>query len=219
MKWTYSIKNKMTAALLLSLVLVLTLLNNLVERNRFKQLDKSFSSIYEDRLLVEGYIFHLYENLKKEQDLLDAVNGKEMALRTREELTTFAIDRNLLLTKYAQTYLTPEEESAFNHLKTTLEQINLLETEIAGKQVDLAQLISAHHKITDEALETLSTLADIQTAEGAALRHKSERLILGSVSFSHFEMVLLIVLAVMIQALVLSSKSLLTSRQQNPGLN
>ncbi|MCB0634871.1 MAG: hypothetical protein KDD15_34300, partial [Lewinella sp.] len=70
MKWTYSIKNKTTAAILLAAILGLTMLTNLLQRKRFQELEHSFTSIYEDRLLAESYLFHLYVDLKKEQDIL-----------------------------------------------------------------------------------------------------------------------------------------------------
>ena len=218
MKWTYSIRNKTKAAILLAIVLGLTMLTNLLERKRFRQLEQSFSSIFEDRLMAESYLFHLYKNLKNEQDLLQLAPDGKLDYASREKLTTYRANRTGLMEQYAKTYLTEEEEMKFDQLQAIFSRIGQLEKEIAGQQAT-ASILSAHSLATAEAFTTLSALSDIQTAEGAELREKSKRIILGSVSTSQFEMTILIVIAIIIQALIFSSRSLQGSQPQNPGLN
>ncbi|MCB0595111.1 MAG: hypothetical protein H6557_03670 [Lewinellaceae bacterium] len=218
MKWTYSIRNKTKAAILLAIVLGLTMLTNLLERKRFRQLEQSFSSIFEDRLMAESYLFHLYKNLKNEQDLLQLAPDGKLDYASREKLATYRANRTGLMEQYAKTYLTEEEEMKFDQLQAIFSRIGQLEKEIAGQQAT-ASILSAHSLATAEAFTTLSALSDIQTAEGAELREKSKRIILGSVSTSQFEMTILIVIAIIIQALIFSSRSLQGSQPQNPGLN
>lgn len=116
MKWTYSIKGKIKAALLLAIILGITILTNMLERRRFQELERSFSSIYEDRLMAESYLFHLYENLKEKQDLLQFVAEKGINQNIRTQLKEYRKGREKLIEKYAQTYLTEEEEIQFNNL-------------------------------------------------------------------------------------------------------
>ena len=222
MKWTYSIKGKTKAALLLAIVLGITMLTNLIERRRFQELERSFSSMYEDRLMAESYLFHLYENLKEKQDLLQFATDKGMSHNIREKLDAYRTDRAKLIEKYMKTYLTEEEEIQFNNLNRLLRRLDRLEGEI-GRQPDNATipagLIRRNESATAEAFSTLSTLSDIQTFEGAALRNKSKRIIMGSVSTSQFEMTILIIIGIIIQGLIFSSRTLLASNHQNPGLN
>ena len=223
MKWTYSIKNKTTAAILLAVILGLTMLTNLLERKRFKELEASFTSIYEDRLLVESYLFHLYDNLKRKQDLFELAAQQGVSHTINSELNVYRQERIELIDKYAQTYLTVEEDDKFGDLRATFQRIDDLEEEISLLEAEAKipkDLIREHDKITVEAFSTLSALSDIQTSEGELLREKSKKIILGSVSISHFEMTILIAIAVIIQALVFSSSTLLVKKdQQQAGLN
>lgn len=218
MKWAYTIRNKTKAAVLLAIVLGLTMLTNLMERSRFRELERSFSSIYEDRLMVESYLFHLYENLKNEQDLLQLAADGELSQAAKEKLHAHQASRAGLIEQYALTYLTDEEEVKFEQLQIALGKIDRLEKEMAGRQAT-APLISAHDEAAAEAFATISALSDIQTAEGAELREKSKRIILGSVSTSQLEMTILIAIAVIIQGLIFSSKTLLGSPSGDPRLN
>ena len=131
MKWTYSIKNKTTAAILLAVILGLTMLTNLLERKRFKELEASFTSIYEDRLMVESYLFHLYDNLKRKQDLFELAARQGVSHTINNELNVYRHERIELIDKYAQTYLTVEEDDKFGDLRATFQRIDDLEEEIS----------------------------------------------------------------------------------------
>lgn len=222
MKWTYSIKGKTTAALLLAAVFGIIMLTNLVERRRFQELERSFSSIYEDRLMAESYLFHLYENLKKKQDLLQLAEERGMSRSILDQLGAFRADRSQLVAKYTQTYLTEEEKIQFDKLKALLGRVDQLEGEISRLQLvaDIpASLIHTHEDVTARAFSTLSALSDIQTTEGEALRNKSKTIIMGSVSTSHFEMAILIIVGLIIQGLIFSSRTLLAGENQRHRLN
>lgn len=222
MKWTYSIKGKIKAALLLAIILGITILTNMLERRRFQELERSFSSIYEDRLMAESYLFHLYENLKEKQDLLQFVAEKGINQNIRTQLKEYRKGREKLIEKYAQTYLTEEEEIQFNNLDSLFAWMSRLEEDII-RQSDAADipanLFQKHESVTTEAFSTLSALSDIQTIEGKALREKSKRIIMGSVSMSHFEMTILIIIGIIIQGLIFSSRTLLTGDHQSPSMN
>lgn len=222
MKWTYGIKNKATAAILLTIILGLTMLTNLLERKRFRQLEASFASIYEDRLLAENYLFHLYENLRQKQDLFEMAANGGICHTIKSELNSYRDQRSGLIEKYTKTYLTHEEDGKFTDLKQALARIDKLEEDISllESQAQIPQdLIRLHDEITTEAFTTLSALSDIQTAEGELLRNQSKKIILGSVSISQFEMTILIVIAIVIQGLIFSSSTLLVKHDQNANLN
>jgi hypothetical protein len=212
----------MKAAFLLTIVLVITMLTNLLERRRFQQLEQSFSSIYEDRLMAEIYLFNLYENLIEKQELLETAVNEGIDYSMGEKLKTNRVDREQLIEKYAKTYLTDEEQVQFNNLNSLFDRMDRLEGEF-GHQPDAtaipAGFIQRYEGATAEVFSTLSALSDIQTIEGEALRSQSQKLIMGSVSISRFEMTILIFIGLIIQALIFSSRTLLADNRQNPGLN
>jgi len=50
--WTFAIKQKMTAAVLLFAVIVLVMLTNMREQRTAKRISTAVTSLYEDRLVV-----------------------------------------------------------------------------------------------------------------------------------------------------------------------
>lgn len=225
MKWTYGIKNKTMAAILLMVILGLTMLTNLLQRKRFEELEASFASIYEDRLMAENYLFHLYVDLKKEQDILQMLSDRGLSYGERNEMDKDRADRDAIMAKYAVTYLTPDEQVKFDSLQIILGNINQLEQKIESTESHEAipaDLIKAHNDATIQAFTTISNLSDIQTSEGELLRKRTRQIILGSVSISQFEMTILIIIAIVIQGLIFSSRTLLTKTKikgQDPRLN
>lgn len=222
MKWTYSIKGKTTAALLLAIVVGVIMLTNLMERRRFQELERSFASIFEDRLMVESYLFQLYDNLKQKQDLLQLAEENGMSPGIREQLGVYKEGRSELIEKYMQTYLTEEEKLQFDKLKILLVRMDELEGEIgqARLMADVPPSLSrTHEDVTAQAFSTLSALSHIQTTEGEALRNKSKKIVMGSVSAAYFEMTILIIVGLIIQGLIFSSRTLLVADHRNHSLN
>jgi hypothetical protein len=127
------------------------------------------------------------------------------------------------MAKYSETYLTEEEKVHFDSLKQALHYIDHLEEKIESDEnrgLIPPDLIAAHNKATNHAFATISNLSDIQTSEGALLQKRTKQIVWGSVSISQFEMTILIVIAIVIQGLIFSSKTLLVkTKGQDPGLN
>lgn len=222
MKWTYSIKNKITAAVLLATVMIVTLANNLVERSHFKQLDTSFASMYEDRMLVESYIFKLYENLHKRQALIMETESGNGYQHLKDSFLISRTQRNQLIKKYAATYLTLDEEVEFDRLKGIIENIDKVEASLVKNEISidqLKQLINNNNEITSKAFSSLSSLSSIQTSEAQNIREESEKIILGNISISQLEMAILVIIGLVIQALIFSSKTLRATAQQKHHLN
>ena len=224
MKWTYSIKNKLTAAILLFVILGITLLTNYLERKRFEELNQSMTSIYEDRLLVESYIFHLYKNLRDHQDFwqadIEATEPQNIALI----VSAFQARRDSLMENYAETYLTEEEGELFDELTWTFVDMKRLETELLSAYGTNAEFYSQmnfpiYNGKIHNAIQTLLALSEIQTTEGEILQKKSRKIALGSVTISYLEMSILVVIALIIQALVFSSYTLMVGKRNMGNLN
>lgn len=211
MKWAYSIKQKTKAAVILAVVLGLILLTNLWERQQFKQLEQSFASMYEDRLMAESYLFHLYENLREKEEVIRKSALKGVDDTVKSQLRNYNKKQGEIIDRYAQTYLTPDEKTHFQQLQNIFSNIDALEKDIyqlADEQLLNPELAETHLRHVENAFSTISQLSDIQTLEGEHLRTKSKQIFLGSISVSHFEMTIVIVLAVIIQVLIFSSKTI-----------
>ena len=221
MKWTYSIQQKITAAIVLAAVIGVTMLTNLVERSRFQSLDRSLETLYEDRLMAESYLFQLSENLHLQEELIWAsVSDKGHAGYSPDtDVMALRAERHTVMEKYHVTYLTDEEAVELNHLQVALDRLDNFEyTMNESAEADEAYL-AEYEAITHNAFSALHALSDIQTEVGANVQRESHQLILGSISFSHFEMVILFVLAIIIQGLVFSSKSLVTTAEKQHPVN
>ncbi len=209
MRWTYSIQNKMAAAALLGVVLVVMIGNNLAERSNSKKLQKDFISMYEDRLVVESYILQLSEHLHRVIHLIDQSQGQEPLTAADAKLWQEQIDELTCL--YGATHLTMEEEAEFGRLKETLAEIaHCAVRQDWGKCKNTAEA----------ALHSLTALSDIQVAEGASIKNRSVKIFNTGIFTSQFEMAVLIVVALLILALIFSSRSLRTlTREQHHHMN
>lgn len=219
MKWAYSIRSKWKVSLLLAVVMVLVMVNNLVERRHLKSLKNDFKEIYQDRLLAEGYIFQVYDHLYHKSELLMLKNFENGHFRNPVELGSHQRMVSQLMQQYGETYLTSDEQSYYEDLKSQLEQLQVAENkllagiELPDPQHDIDQIRS----ITRKCMTTLTALSAIQLSEGKVLERRSSKTFMGSISTSHFEMSILIFIALMIQVLVISGKPIAFTH--NPGLN
>ena len=209
MKWTYSVKNKMKAAMLLFIVLALVLLNNFSERNNSSKINKAIHSIYDDRLVAESYIFRYLNNSHQIIELIDEpslgstekLEQIKMRLGSVSELNGF----------FEQTALTKLERTDYLELKRLYLQINR-----AVLDGNLGRAKAA----AKETVGILELLSDIQLAEAENQIQVINRLNSSTSVSSHFEIALLIIIGVWIQGLVFASNTLKGgSKEQNPSLN
>jgi len=204
MKWTYSIKNKLSAAALLAVVLGLVFLNNIDERLNADKLRSAIATMYEDRLVVEGYILDLTE---KVHDINESIeNGKDYGTIQQSIADIRAIND-----AYAKTVLTKDEEMEFVAYTTTIDK---LESSIATANVPESMLL------LDKSLSSLYNLSDIQLAEANRVKKGSDHILNYSKTSSQFEMAILIVIFIVIQVLVLASPAMQNFKNVNaPSLN
>jgi len=216
MKWPYSVKNKLSASILLTIIILLILLVNIQNRQRFEQLDDSMSSIFEDRLMVQNYLFKLYDNLNKEESLR---HGR--SINSNQSLSDLKAERTEIIAKYEETYLTEKERVEFSNFLNHLNKMDVLEQQLLSSNDSLTKtaLTILYDNKTADALNSMRNLSHIQTQEGKALQISSHKIVLGSVSISQLELAILIVLALVIQVLIFTSKTLKIKAQTPHNLN
>ena len=64
-------KRKLKAMVIISVLVLLLYGKNLLERRSFRTISNTFTEFYDDRLVVESYIFQISEKLFQIQKLID----------------------------------------------------------------------------------------------------------------------------------------------------
>lgn len=216
MKWTYIIKQKLTVAILLTVVLGSVLLKNIIDSRNVSQLADSFSSVYEDRLVVEGYIYQLSDHLYQKKLIIDN------CMRTGDAEIQNKIAQHhkaiiALIAEYERTKLTEKETQFFQEFKNNIAALQLLEEHhVTQEAVNKNEALN--EKFTGAAAN-LHQLSLIQLDEGKALRENSKRIAAGSSMLTSIELVIIIGIAAIIQMLIFASGSIHSKFFQRPGLN
>lgn len=201
MKWSYSIKNKLFTSVLLFVVIALVMYTNYSERQNSARISETLATIYEDRLVVESYIFEYAEHLHRIIDIIDDTDYD--VVEKQSSIATTAMEINTLSHAYIETRLTRDEEVNFNRFTALCRNI---ETYSASRK------FAEGKRASKEALAILNTLSSIQVAEGKAEVSNAEKLFTSARVISQFEITILIVIALIIQVLLFAARTLQVNR-------
>ena len=215
MKWTYIIRQKTKAATVIAVVFGLILVTNRIDKNYFSQLQNSFASVYEDRLLAESYIYQLSGLLHHKKMLMDEWSQLNTE---RINATNKALDDSVkaLVAIYEATQLTKTEARLFDELRQKLAQLQALESRYGDRDANYQQAMTVQHRKLSVNLDRLS---EIQLAETKNIVDNSNRIIASSNLTSQLEIGIIIVMGLIIQALVFASKSTVPRFPQNSRVN
>lgn len=193
--------SKIKIATLLFSVLVLMLLTNLQERSTIKRLNNAVTSIYEDRVVVGNYILILSNDMEEVIHILQS-NTPNKAKITKAALAEI----DSLTALYDKTYLTETEQINFQKFKELCQDIK---KDIQQSNPETALATSL------EAQKILKVLSSIQVDEG---KNKLEEVlsITNTRSFlSYLEIVIIIVISILIQKIILSTKPLVIPKNKD----
>lgn len=197
MNWIYNIKSKMTAALLLFTVLGVVIVINFSDRSNSTKINKAISSIYEDRLVVGNYIF---QDAQYFQKIAHIVENPSYSISEKQKNIAASLSKiNDLNTLYSKTKLTKEEKLNFDKFTSLCKDI---------KQASATGSLTAVKELSNEAVVILHSLSSIQIAEAKLQMESANSLYNFSNLSSHFEIAILVIIALLIQALIFSSKAM-----------
>lgn len=194
-------KRKISGFLIIGVLLVLLYGKNLLERQSFRAVSGTPSNVYEDRLLVESYIFQISEKLFKIQRLVDhcTINydySKAVVEISMEEQAILKI-----VGAFESTQLTEQEALLLADFK----QIIVKDLSIKSYQLlynDSSGVNEEQVKVYDQkiarAQQDLVKLSSIQLEEGEKLVSKAKSLINRSQIWAQFELALLLILVLVI---------------------
>lgn len=211
MKWTDNMKQKTKTAILLTGVLGLVLLNNIAQSQQFNRIVKSFSSLYEDRLIAESYLFKISELLHKKRLVLECDSiSFDSIITFKQGILPSNKPISKLITQYKKTKFTQNEQVYFDSLLLGME--NLIHVEKKYFVIDSyvgnnLRLEDSIKRLIGVNLNYLSKLSDIQVYEGKQMNKESKEILMSNVSSSQLESSFLIIIAIIIQMLIFSSNT------------
>jgi hypothetical protein len=194
-------KRKISGFLIIGVLVVLLYGKNLLERQSFRTVSSTLSDVYEDRLLVESYIFQISEKLFTIQKLVDhcTINfdySKAVLEISKEEQAILE-----LVAAFEATQLTEQEATLLTDFKRIIEKdlsiksYQLLYNDSSG--VNEAQVKVYDQKIA-RAQQDLEKLSAIQLEEGGRLVSKAKTLINRSQIWAQCELALLLIFVLVI---------------------
>lgn len=222
MKWTYVIQQKLKIALLLGCIMLLIIVTNLLSRRSIENINKSFNSIYEDRLIPATELFYLSDNLHNKRLLMEKflLNKEHGTAAIRNQLLSHSRQIDSLILKYEGTYLVKKEFSSLSNLKHQLNDYKKVEQSILilageGRKEEAQKLYeSKGDAMILSSLGHLKELAQIQFEVGKDLLKDSESMIMNTDTLSTLQIIIAIVIGVIIQGFIFSSKVVSVAKEK-----
>lgn len=220
MKWAYNIRRKISAALLLAAIFILLFVKNLVDSNNVDQLGDSFSSVYNDRLVVESYIYRMSEHMFRKKFMLDTCSSTVSATQIQPVVRDYQGRIAALIADYEETKLTATEADYFNRFKENIGKLTSYEDTFFAKGDKNIDSVRAMMDVEfNQASTNLDHLSAIQLSEGKVLNERSQKIVAGSSILTHLETGILIAIGLMVLVLVFESTTRFFPGNQKESLN
>jgi hypothetical protein len=198
-------RRKITALVSIGLLLTLLYGKNLLERGSFRSISGTFTEVYDDRLLVESYIFQISEKLFRIQKLVDHCDINHDYTKVVEEISAEEKAILTLVAAFEATSLTEPEAALLSDFKRIIEKdlsikaAQLLYSDSSG--INKEQVKIYDQKIA-RAQQDLVNLSKIQLEEGKKLVTKAKTLINRSQIWAQFELALLLIVVLVIYVFI-----------------
>lgn len=188
----FSAAQRIRTGLSLLLVFALIFATNILDKRHFKTAQNSINSVYEDRLLVKGYIYEL-NNIFHRKQLLVVTNDL-----TQDEILSDQARIDTLIEKFSRTQLTYTESKYLDRLQEDTQAFQQL-----AAMADTSQL--AQTSLTNNLTgiqQTLNQLADIQIEEGENILKMAQHSLTMNAFVSKMETWALIIIGIILQFLI-----------------
>jgi hypothetical protein len=216
MKFGYTIKNKMTIAVMLFSIMACSIAIRVLEDKSIEDMNDAFVSMYNDRLIPATDLFHISQNVYAKRYLLeealyndDSVLVDHSFLKKRLLAHNMSIDS--LVAKYEQTFLIKLERSELDELKAQLQETKEIENKVLlnsdRHSIHAGRVIfESQGKVSFLAsIRKLTELTHIQTVVGKELIKNSAFAVSGSKLYSSLQIALAILIGILIVAIVFAS--------------
>lgn len=207
MKWTYNIKNKLLASIVLLALCLLVLLSHYLDRIHTQNVKNSIVTLYEDRLIAEDYILKMTINIYQIREVLNTNIIDDSKSATIGKLVD---EFNTWNKAYMKTKLTASEKTRATEL---IGHVKIFEQKITNTSDELS-------KDTENALISLNKLSNVQLEESKLIMQNAESEYANIKASSQFAFAIIIIILFVLQAIVFSAKTILPiNKPQNPNFN
>jgi hypothetical protein len=188
--------NKTKAAFVLLIVMVIILLSNFNALQNSKKVNEDINTIHNDRLVVARYIFQYANELHsiKAMALRSELNDSQKKVEIESAIKHIRkIDK-----LYLETFLTTKEKTSFVAFLTSCSAI-----EIQSQNNNWSKVIQS----SDQAIQTLELLSQIQINEGKTKLASSNKIHSGNMILGELQIALLAVLGGFALYLLIAKKN------------
>lgn len=193
MKAELSGKQRILVGSILTFTFLLVLGSNLLDRRHFETIQRTVSSIYHDRIMVQDYIYKLRNHIYVEE--LALIEG-------REKVEPYLVSQKIqpILNDYKNTVLTPEESKFLERLIHGFSGLETLELEGMAEGKNQDALLKTK-KALFELKKNLDALEAIQIEESKRLTKISEKSLGINMMLSNLEITFLVLIGMAIALL------------------
>jgi hypothetical protein len=211
MKYNKFIKFKVKIVIALSAILLLIFVKSLIDKKNVDELEASFVSVYEDRLVVQDHIFNISELLFRMRILVSQTKTLEEYLQIQNQVVEYHNRILSIIEDFEQTHLTPKEAEYLKEFKDLVEQ--KLEVENYFKDLQNSERkyeasIERFYADFERVYNDLRELSRIQLQEGEKLTDKTFEIKARSDIWLQFEYAVLFILLIIIVILIFTNQSL-----------
>lgn len=202
---------KTKIAIALILVLFLIFAKSLVDKSNVDELEASFVTVYEDRLVVQDYIFNITELLFRMRLVVANTESFEQYLAVKNQVIDYHEQILAIISSFERTYLTPKEEKYLNDFKELVSkkleiQSYFISLETSEKNYENSVL--RFNSDFERVFNDLKELSKIQLLEGKKLANLSYRIKARSDIWLQFEYAVLFILLIIISMIIYSSRGI-----------
>ena len=197
----YNVRNKLVASGPLFLLCLLVLFSNYIDRDHTNNVKNSINTLYNDRLIAEDYILKMTIDVYQIKEALNTSTSKSNI--GDERITNLLSDIHAVCNAYLKTKLTESEDIRFTELRQLL-------NEFEPSQVNSIQFKSEN---ANKALVLLNELSAIQLEESKLIMDRAEMLYNSGNTSLQFTSAIILVILLVLQALVFTSKTISSTRQ------
>tara|TARA_R110002012_G_scaffold272711_1_gene458366 strand:+ start:26867 stop:27487 length:621 start_codon:yes stop_codon:yes gene_type:complete len=186
-----TIKQRIHTGFVLAAAFLLVLASNRLNNRNFSTVEHGVDSVFEDRLVVQEYIYTLNNLFHKKELYLSSNTRNHKAIPQYPEI-------NNILADFEKTDLTREESLFLTSLKENYAELKTLEANYTNDGASKEKIVSVLGSISGN----LDELAEVQLSEGRLLTQRSKRSLGMNQLLSTIEIVFLIIIGILFIVIV-----------------
>ncbi|WP_437396117.1 MCP four helix bundle domain-containing protein [Flagellimonas lutimaris] len=191
-----SIKQRINAGFILAAAFLLVLASNRLNQRNFSTVEQSVNSVFEDRLVVQGYIYRL-NNLFHKMELAFVNN------ELNESFLTESSNIERILSDFEKTELTIKESEYLSDLRDSYVDLQLMEKSLLAKnELGRAEVKNEISSKLARINNDLDELSEVQLSEGRQLTQRSQRSLGMNQLLSSLEIVFLVIIGILFLLIV-----------------